>query len=128
MDPDLMADYARGPAEPDHIPFIDLSIEGEGLDFRLKNQLINADGGTHFRFDKEEEGAAIDRLAVDTAEFNSVLVSCSAHTWNAEGNHVDIFVARDLKEGESFEKDVEVELDGRVLRFKVALRFTIRQK
>ena len=125
MDPDLMADYARGDTpEPDYKPSISFSIEGDGFKFSRKNCGLNAEKGTNY-YEKLDD--PFKEIVWDTWVKNRIL-SFSVHIYSKEGERKDIAHFQNVKKGEKRSEEVDVVFGEKTYHFVVSLKFTVIEK
>ena len=106
-------------------PFIDLTILGEGFHIENKAIALNPNSPTKVRF-TIEGGNPIERYAVEAEVYEGKLANVSAHTWNEEGHHLNLFEAQNLSDGEVYEKDVEILKDGVLIALEVRLKYYVK--
>lgn len=101
---------------------IDVTVVGDGVNFAQNKIMLNSFGETSLRGNLDE--GPIDRFALNASVYDNI-ATVGMHTWNDQGNHVDIFSFSGLSDGELRAEPVEMELDGRKLHLSVTVRYYI---
>ena len=113
------------PQEPFIRPFVDFALVGEGFRIEQKGIALNPVGPTKIRF-VIEEGNPFERYTLEAQVYEGKLADINAHTWNAEGHHLDLFGVKDLEDGQTYEKDAEIVKDGVKIAFALSLKYYVK--
>lgn len=108
---------------PDGRHQIELFIKGEGIEIKRITFCINDFGVSRYRF---QEGGEINRFAVETSVYKEI-AEINIHTWNKDGQHVDLVHEENLADGTVVEKDVEVTINEKVYQYHYYVRYFIER-
>ena len=114
MDPDLLAEYARGgDCDYGYEPSYDLDIVGEGVDIHLQGNGLNPEGDYYDRYDDDAIGTYyIDCfLSERKAHF-------SVHIDPGDGERVYLFQGNHLEAGVPHEADADAVIAGKPIHLK----------
>ena len=126
MDPDLLAEYARGFQTPSYDASLDIELQIG--DNRIKRAFgLNAEGGTHSR--QNDLQPPVEELSWDAYVSQRQLTLLDIHTWNNEGKRVQLVLLKDsYNDGEHYCEEKDVEVDGKTIHVAVDFTFHVIEK
>ena len=126
IDPDLLADYARGyDPEYDYEPSYDLDIVGDGVDVHLRGKGLNPEGDYHNYYDDEILG----RFYIDAMMDKEGKANFSVYIEDDNDNRVYLLqTAIYVGAGEPIEEDQQALLGGKLIHLHACFALRINKK
>ena len=114
MDPDLLAEYARGgDPEYDYKPSYDLDIVGGGVDIHLQGKGLNPEGDYNNRYDDAVIGTYYINCFMSERKAHF-----SVHIDPDDGERVYLFQGKHLEAGVPHEAEADAVIAGKTIHLK----------